>query len=65
MMDIPLVTPTSRIAQAASAIVCVAYLDPNPLFRKHRISIRTKINMYRALGVSVVLYGSEATTLAE
>ena len=39
----------------------------NPLFRKHRIgSIRTKINMYRALVVSVLLYGSEAwaTTLA-
>ena len=39
----------------------------NPLFRKHRISIRTKINMYRTLIVSVLLYGSEtwATTLAD
>ena len=38
----------------------------NPLFRTHRISIRTKINMYRALIVSDLLYGSEAwsTTLA-
>ena len=39
----------------------------NPLFRKHRISIRTKINMYRALVVSVLLYGSAAwaSTLAD
>ena len=39
----------------------------NPLFRTHRISIRTNINMYRALVVSVLLYGSEAwsTTLAD
>ena len=39
----------------------------NPLFRQHRISIRTKINMYRALVVPVLLYGSEAwaTTLAD
>ena len=39
----------------------------NPLFRTHRISIRTMINMYRALVVSVLLYGSEAwsTTLAD
>ena len=38
----------------------------NPLFRKHRISIRTKIN-YRVLVVSVLLYGSETwfTTLAD
>ena len=40
----------------------------NPLFRKHRISIRTtNSNMYRALVVSVLLYGSGAwaTTLAD
>ena len=39
----------------------------NPLFRTHRISIRTKINMYRALVVSVLFYGSESlsTTLAD
>ena len=38
-----------------------------PLFRKHRISIRTKINMYRALVVPVLLCGSEAwaITLAD
>ena len=43
------------------------YRPRNPLFRKHRISIQTKINMYRALVVSVLLYGSEAwaTTLAD
>ena len=54
---------TSRIAQAASAMCRLS----NPRFRKHRISIRTKINMYRALVVSVLLYGSEAwaTTLAD
>ena len=54
---------TSRIAMAASAMCHLS----NPLFRKHRISIRTKINMYRALVVSVLLYGSEAwaTTLAD
>ena len=54
---------TYRIAKAASAV----YRLPNPLFRKHRISIQTKINMYRALVVSVLLYGSEAwaTTLAD
>ena len=54
---------TSRIAKAASAM----YRLSNPLFRKHRISIQTKINMYRALVVSVLLYGSEAraTTLAD
>ena len=54
---------TSRIAKAASAMCRLS----NPLFRKHRISIRTKINMYRALVVSVLLYGSEAwaTTLAD
>ena len=54
---------TSRIAKAAS----VMYRLSNPLFRKHRISIQTKINMYRALVVSVLLYGSEAwaTTLAD
>ena len=53
---------TSRIATAASAMCRLS----NPLFRKHRISIQTKINMYRALVVSVLLYGSEAwaTTLA-
>ena len=39
----------------------------NPLFRKYRIIIRTKINIYRALAVSILLYGSEAwsTTLAD
>ena len=54
---------TSRIAKAASAMCRLS----NPLFRQHRISIRTKINMYRALVVSVLLYGSEAwaTTLAD
>ena len=54
---------TSRIAKAASAMCRLS----NPLFRKHRISIRTKINMYRALIVSVLLYGSEAwdTTLGD
>ena len=54
---------TSRIAKAASAMCRLS----NPLFRKHRISIRTKINMYRALVVSVLLHGSEAwaTTLAD
>ena len=55
---------TSRIAKAASAMGRLS----NPLFRKHRISIRTKINMYRALVVYVLLYGSEAswaTTLAD
>ncbi len=43
------------------------YRLSNPLFRKHCISIQTKINMYRALVVSVLLYGSEArtTTLAD
>ena len=54
---------TSRIAKAASVMGRLS----NPLFRKHRISIRTKINMDRALVVSVLLYGSEAwaTTLAD
>ena len=54
---------TSRIAKAASAM----YRLSNPLFRKHRFSIQTKINMYRALVVSVLLYCSEAwaTTLAD
>ena len=54
---------TSRIARAASDI----YHLSNPLFRKHRIRIQTKINMYRALVVSVLLYGSEAwaTTVAD
>ena len=54
---------TYRIAQAASAM----YRLSNPLFRKHSISIQTKINMYPALVVSVLLYGSEAwaTTLAD
>ena len=53
---------TSRIANAESAI----YRLSNPLFRKHCISIQTKINMYLALVVSVLLYGSDAwaTTLA-
>ena len=53
---------TYRIAKAASAMCRLS----NPLFRRHRISIRTKINMYRALVVSVLLYGSAAwaTTLA-
>ena len=49
---------TSRIAKAASAM----YRLSNPLFRKHRISIQTKINTYRALVVSILLYGSEAWT---
>ena len=52
---------TSRIAKAASAVIRLSC----PLFRKHRIGIPTKINMYRTLVVSVLLYGSEvwATTL--
>ena len=54
---------TYRIAKTASAMCRLS----NALFRKHRISIRTKINMYRALVVSVLLYGSEAwaITLAD
>ena len=54
---------TSRISKAASARCRLS----NPLFRKHRISVRTKINRYRALVVSALLYGSEAwaTTLAD
>ena len=61
--DNPHYSSSSRIAKAASAMCRLT----NPLFRKHRISIRTKINMYRALVVSVLLYGSEAwaTTLAD
>ena len=51
---------TSRMAKAASAMCRLS----NPLFRKHRISIRTKINMYHALVVSVLLYGSEAWATA-
>ena len=47
---------TYRIAKADSAM----YRVSNPLFRKHRISVQTKINMYRALVVFVLLYGSEA-----
>ena len=42
---------TYRIAKAASAM----YRLSNPLFRKHRISLQTKINMYRVLVVSVLL----------
>ena len=56
-----------RIAKAASAMCRLS----NLLFHKH-CSMRTKINMYRALVVSVLLYGSEAwatahrpTTLAD
>ena len=54
---------TSRIAKDAPAMCRLS----NPPFRKHRISIRTKINMYRALVVSVLLCGSEAlaSTLAD
>ena len=54
---------TSRIAKTASAMCRLS----NPLLRKHRISTRTKINIYRALVFSVLLYGSEAwpTTLAD
>ena len=54
---------TSRTTKADSAMCRLS----NPLFRKHRISIQTQINMYRALVVSVLLYGSEAwaTTLAD
>ena len=54
---------TSRIAEAASAMIRLS----NPLFRKHPISKRSKINMYRALIVFVLLYGSESwsTTLAD
>ena len=50
-------------AKAASAM-CHLF---NPLFRKHRISIQTNINMYRIPVVSILLYGSEAwaTTLAD
>ena len=52
---------TSRITKAASAMCRLS----NPLFRKHRISIRTQMNMY--LFVSVLLCGSEAwaTTFAD
>ena len=46
---------TYRIAKAASTMCRLS----NPLFRKHRISIRTKINMYRALVESVLFYSSE------
>ena len=49
---------TSRIEKAASAMCHLS----KPLFREHRISIRTKINMYRALVGFVLLYGSEAWT---
>ena len=54
---------TYRIAKAASAMCRPSY----PLFRKHRISIRTKINLNRALVVSVLNYELEAwsTTLAD
>ena len=54
---------TSCIAKAAFATSRLS----NPLFRKHCISIRTKVNMYHALVVSVLLYGPEAwsTTLAD
>ena len=54
---------TFRIAKAASAMNRLS----NSLFRKQRISIQTKINIYRALVVSVLLYGCEAwaTTLAD
>ena len=54
---------TSRIAKAASAMCRLS----TSLFHKHGISIRTKINTYHALVVSVLLYGSEAwaTTLAD
>ena len=54
---------TSRIAKAASVICQLS----NPLFRKHRISIRTNVNMDRALVVSVLRYGYEerTTTLAD
>ena len=54
---------TSRITKAVSAMHRLS----NPLLRKHRISIQTKINMYRVLVVSVLFYGSEAwaTTLAD
>ena len=43
------------------------YCLSNPLFRKHRIIMRTKINIYRALVVSDLLYGSDAwsTTLGD
>ena len=53
---------TSRTAKTASVMCRLS----NPLSRKHRISKRTNINMYRALVVSVLLYDSEvwATTLA-
>ena len=60
MMALPLVT--LHLALPRLPLPCVAYL-----FRKHRISIRTMINLYRALVVSVLLYGSEAwaTALAD
>ena len=47
--------------------ICLVFISRYPLFRKLRISIQTKINMYRALVVSVLLYGSEAwaTTIAD
>ena len=40
-------------ARQMSVIVVLS----NPLFRKHRISIQTKINMYRVLAVSGLLRG--------
>ena len=54
---------TSRIAKTASSMRRLS----NPIFRKHRISIRTNINVYRALVVSVLFYSSESwsTTLAD
>ena len=63
MMTLPLVTPTCRIAKAGSAVCRLS----NQLFRKHRISISSKMNMYHSLVVSVLLYGSESwsTTLAD
>ena len=61
MMPHPLVT--LRLALPSLPLPCVAYVIPSFA----NISIRTKINMYRALVVSVLLYGSEAwaTTLAD
>ena len=53
----------SRIAKAASAM----YRRSNALFRKHRINVRAKINVYHDLVVSVLPYGSESwsTTLGD
>ena len=65
-MDVQCVDPIAYLGSLITNDFAMYGLS-NPLFRTHRISIRTNINMYRALVVSVLLYGSEAwyTTLAD